>query len=164
MFICERWELSPRPFMTEADNSFGGALSRTFFAVLLLTGSVEQSESALVEGIGAIEGCETPADELLRNALQAACNNLSEGGEVNGREFENAASLLPPELERVLRLPQKLRHCFTLRTLAGLPASACERILKLGASQVDAAAAMAAERLVDVCKHQTPFHHAACGV
>jgi hypothetical protein len=141
--------------MTEVNCCFVGdeltpreALGKAFVTALLLTGSVEQSEAAVLESIERLDlDHDAPGEKLIRGALHAALGHRSNSAGERPGQLEPALSLLPMELQRVVRLPVPLRHCFTLYVLAGLPASVSAPLLNLGISQVKEAAGNAAEML-----------------
>jgi hypothetical protein len=105
-------------------------LRKAFHTALILTGSLEQSEAAVLESIRWLDlDDEAPGEKLVRGALQAALARQRQIVEQRSGELECALSLLPLELRRVLRLPADLRHCFALRILAGLPRNVCAPLL-----------------------------------
>ena len=127
------------------------ALSRAFITTLLFTGSVSQSEAALLEGIQDLDLDDDASGELLiRTALQAAIERQGKAAEQQPEEVEYALTLVPPELRRVLRLPADLRHSFLLRILGGLPSDVCASLLHLEIRQVDEAAGDAAQMLARI--------------
>ena len=88
-----------------------------------------------------------PQGELLRKSLTAAFRNAEQGAPPSANEADEAALLLRVELRPVLRLPSKLRECFTLRFLAGLSTEQSARLLHLAGDEVDTYAVMAAKLL-----------------
>ena len=94
-------------------------LSRIFTATLLLVGGVEQAEAAMADAIGRMDAESISNLALLRECARAALAVPS------GNDIEDASSLLPLELRRVLRLPLELRRSFVLRMLAGLSREEC---------------------------------------
>jgi hypothetical protein len=112
-------------------------VGKAFLTALLLTGSVERAEAAILEGNQQISLDHTFGEALFREAVNAAIelkNNISKHPP---EELERASSMLPFELRCVLHLPPALRHCFVLRFLVGLPREACARLLYLKIRQVD---------------------------
>jgi len=110
-------------------------LGGTFIAALLLTGSAEGAEAAVLEGIRVMEqdGCEGEAFLQGTMAASIASNNrLPAFG-----EQEHAASLLPAELHRVLRLSGDFRRCFVLRVLVGLSREDCAQLLETEMHRID---------------------------
>jgi hypothetical protein len=126
-------------------------LRKAFHTALILTGSLEQSEAAVLESIRWLDlDDEAPGEKLVRGALQAALARQRQIVEQRSGELECALSLLPLELRRVLRLPADLRHCFALRILAGLPRNVCAPLLHLELCRVDETAGVAAQMLASI--------------
>src|SRR5437016_1343389 len=113
------------------------AVDKAFITALLLTGSTERAEAAILEGHGAMDLDHLSEDALFRRAVNAAIEPQSEPSEQPREELERASAVLPFELRRVLHLPPALRHCFVLRFLVGLSCEACARLLPLEICQVD---------------------------
>jgi hypothetical protein len=131
--------------MTGAEGHLKKEVSKAFLVLLLLTGSVAQSEEALLESIQRLDLSDNaPAEKLMQYAFEAVSGRLRNNVE------DCAVSLLPPELESVLRLPSDLRGCFTLRVLAGLPGEICASLLDLETSQLEEAVGAAATILAGI--------------
>jgi hypothetical protein len=112
-------------------------VGKAFLTALLLTGSVERAEAAILEGNTKMDLDNASEEALFREAVNAAIKPQSETSKQPPEELERASSMLPFELRRVLHLPPALRHCFVLRFLVGLPREACARLLHLEIRQVD---------------------------
>jgi hypothetical protein len=100
---------SPVPFTSDL-------LGRAFWATLLLTGQVIHAEAAVLEAICRSEPDPAADETFMVRAVTAAISEMTESVE----DYNAAFSILPLELQQVLRLPKVLRHCFVLRTLVGL--------------------------------------------
>jgi DNA-directed RNA polymerase specialized sigma24 family protein len=124
--------LSRRVAVQDLHNLVGKA----FLTTLLLTGSAERAEAAILEGNRVTDLENAPGEALLRGAVNAAIEPPGETSE-QPQDLQRASSMLPFELRRVLHLPQALRHCFVLRVLVGLPREVCARLLHLEIRQVD---------------------------
>jgi hypothetical protein len=122
-------------------------LDRTFTTALLLTGSAERAEEAILESIRSLELDDAPVDALFRGAVNASIQPRNEIAEQRREELEHASSILPAELRRVLLLPQDLRHCYVLRLLAGFPREDCASLLHSEIHQVDEGTCTAAQAL-----------------
>ncbi|HYM08097.1 MAG TPA: hypothetical protein VEU11_16210 [Terriglobales bacterium] len=112
-------------------------VGKAFLTALLLTGSVERAEAAIVEGNTKMDLDNASGEALFREAVNAAVEPPSVTSRQLPEDLERASSMLPFELRRVLHLPPALRHCFVLRFLVGLPREACARLLHLETPQVD---------------------------
>lgn len=110
-------------------------MGKAFFTAILLTGSLEWAERAVLEGIAACDLNCKPAMTLYSRTLRAATEQGAHDRPLE--ESESAAGLLPAELSRLLKLsPLDCRRCFVLHILAGLPRSACARLLDLSVYEV----------------------------
>jgi hypothetical protein len=132
-----------------------GVLCKAFHAALLLTGSVEEAEAAVLGGISCLDlKDEAQGERLVRGALKRA---IARRGEAVGREPEatdDALALLPLELGCVRRLPAEFRDCFVLRVLVGLPRDVCASLLNWDGRRVDEVAGGAAQMLAEICAEE----------
>ncbi len=114
--------------------------ARIYRVVLLLTGSVRRAECAVRD-----------AGQDRRPGLRVGLRTpLGGGGRCHPAghdEHEPAPCAVPAPLRAVTALPPKLRNCFVLRILEGLPADACAPVLQLSPCEVNSAAAEAAQAL-----------------
>ena len=109
------------------------ALGRTFITALLLTGSAERAETAVLEGIRGMDRNNVSGEALLQGTVAASiAAKIPEQ-----RAEEQASSMLPVELRRVLRLSLDFRRCFVLRVLIGLPRAVCARLLQTEIHRID---------------------------
>ena len=114
--------------------------ARIYRVVLLLTGSVRRAECAVRDAVQDRDpDCES-ASALLWEAVAAATRRRHD-------EHEPVPCAVPAPLRAVTALPPKLRNCFVLRILEGLPADACAPVLQLSPREVNSAAAEAAQAL-----------------
>ena len=128
------------------------ALSRTFTTALLLTGSAERAEAAVLEGIRVMDRSRVSAEALLRTTGEASISAKIPCERVE--EKESASSLLPVELRRVLRLPPDFRRCFVLRVLVGLSREVCARMLQTEIHRVDELVCVSARALAGLSKEK----------
>ncbi|MBZ5593524.1 MAG: hypothetical protein LAP39_14875 [Acidobacteriia bacterium] len=130
-------------------------VSTAFLTALLLTGSAERAEAALLQAKGVLGLDNTSGEALLRRAVNAAIEPPLETVEQPSEDLERASSSLPCELRRVLHLRPALRHCFVLRFLVGLPREVCARLLHLEVPQIDERARTAMLELPTIQKNGT---------
>ena len=135
---------------TYADTS--ESLWMTFITAILLTGSVKHAETAMLGGIRSLDIDATPEEELLPMIVSAAMDPRQWSGRRPPEEMVYAASLLPVELQRVLRLPMDLRHCFVLRLLLAMPREFCAHLLGLDVGRVDRDTSLAARALAQIAQ------------
>lgn len=126
-------------------------VGRAFTTALLLTANVAQAEAAVLDGIRALESGDVSDEKLSLMAMMAAIAPRNDGTwHANG--FEDASSILPPELTPVLRLPLHLRKCFVLRVLMSTPRERCAGLLHLDVNELDQNICLAAQALAQIVK------------
>ncbi|MDQ2945579.1 MAG: hypothetical protein M3Y27_06500 [Acidobacteriota bacterium] len=108
---------------------------QSFWTALLLTSSPSKAEQAVIHGIQSLKGSVVWEGDLLQATVTAALLERDNRRQ-RPEDLADATKLLPFELGRVLRLPSNLRHCFILRTLAGLPVATCARLLSFGEGMI----------------------------
>jgi DNA-directed RNA polymerase specialized sigma24 family protein len=123
------------------------SLSPAYLAAILLTGSVQSAEQAVVRGLDATDRNATN-EELLRATVVASTEIMhsAKQHEVVAR----AVALLPIELQNVLQLPTSVRQCFVLRLLLGVPEDFSARLVDLDVGELDRNIALAAQALAQV--------------
>jgi len=124
-------------------------LRTAFLTAILLTGSVRQAETAVLEGIRSLNIDAASEEEILRTSAAAALHARQRYRRRPG-ETAQSSSLVPGELRRVLQLPSNLRHCFVLRFLIAMPREFCAQLLGLDASALDRDTWMAARALAQI--------------
>lgn len=118
--------------------------SRIFVAAYLLTGSAKQAEKAMLESTQQLDINATPDGCPAWKAIVAAImRRYRDSAETS----DEAPTILPIELLRVLRLSRRLRQCFVLRVLMAMPRHYCAGLLRIDAEEVDANSGMAAQKL-----------------
>jgi DNA-directed RNA polymerase specialized sigma24 family protein len=125
------------------ESEMSRSLNRAFLAALLLTASKEFAEFAVSDAISALSWNQISGDSLLVQTAKCAIQLLSDLPD----QFEQACSVLPLELQRVLFLGPILRRCFVLRVLLGLPAKTCSEILYLPVQEVENSLFLAMQEL-----------------
>ena len=104
------------------------AIERAFVTAHLLTASARVAEDVTIQAIESWnpreESWELLFDNVVRGALRAG---IVQPSDPSSSEELNAVLLLPP----------RLRRCFVLRILAGLPARACARLLRTSQRRVE---------------------------
>lgn len=118
-------------------------LDQAFHAALLLTASVEAAETAVLDGITALGPDQVPGHGFLLQTMKSASRQRADSPD----QFDDALSMVPLELRRVLLLHPYLRRCFVLRVLLGITPENCSEILHLAAGEVEDAACMAMQEL-----------------
>ena len=112
-------------------------LENAFIAGLLLTGSIEQAETAVLESVRMTCPDDLFGETLFRRAVHYAIDPQIEVSDKSQKEADRAASILPFELRCVLKLSKHMRYCYVLRVLVGLPREVCGWLLHLDTPQVE---------------------------
>ena len=102
------------------------SLEEAFRAALLLTGSPEAAEYAVMCGITALEFGHIAGDVLLVETAMAAIQCRA------NFPTQSEPLLLPRECQRLLLFAPISGDCFILRVLLGINVGTCSRILRLG--------------------------------
>ena len=110
------------------------ALPNAFWMALLLTGTIEAAEAAVLDGIEAIE-----LDRISGNSLMLATAKSAILRRIEIPEQSQGLAILPLELRRLFLLAPSDRDCFVLRTLIGLSPDLCSGILSLSIHEVESA-------------------------
>jgi hypothetical protein len=108
------------------------AIDKAFRAALLLTGSTELAENAVLDGIAASEFGHIVDDVLLETVKSAIQRRAA-----FSNESVQAPSDLPLELRRLFLLAPISRDSFVLRVLLGIPPTACSAVLHLTIHEID---------------------------
>jgi hypothetical protein len=116
------------------------AIRKSFRTALILSGSPAAAEEALLESIRTHNLQERPLHESVIEA--AIARSVPPRAE--------APEMLPVELQRVLGLPQILRHCYVLKILERCPSDVCARILGIDSREVEDHACLAAAELARI--------------
>jgi hypothetical protein len=129
--LTRKVRLSRRPGARyEVNRSVEHTISKAFLTAHLLTGSIEQAESAVTDALASWDKDKDSLADLFQAVLDAAVRR-QDSGPPSSKGPDAAGSLLPSELQTVLALSLELRRCFVLRMLAGLSVAMCARLLQL---------------------------------
>jgi hypothetical protein len=110
-------------------------LERAFLPALLLTGSVEGAEAAVLDGIAAVESDGISRDSLLVRTVRSAIQLHGDFSDQCAPPF----SILPFEVRRILLLAPNPRCSFVLRFLLGMTPEICSDLLHLTMHEVEGA-------------------------
>jgi hypothetical protein len=117
--------------MTGQSEMFG-ALPKAFWIALLLTGSIEIAEAAVLAGIVALEFNHLTGDRLLLATARSAVQRRT-----GSSEQSEELSILPLELRHLFLIAPNYRDCFVLRILIGLTPELCSEILRLSIHEIE---------------------------
>jgi len=116
-----------------AKDDLRNALDGAFRAAFLLTGSLEVAETAVLDGIVALDVSYVPDEVLISESVKSAIRRRSSLSCQPARAFAH----LPVELRRLSLLAPVSRDCFVLRVLLGVPSSTCAALLRLTVHKID---------------------------
>jgi hypothetical protein len=109
-------------------------IENAFIVGLLLTGSIEQAERAIVDSIHCSETEDACGQRVFRKVIQWAVDPQEQR---SCRVIDDASvRILPFELGCVLHLQPDLRHCYVLRILVGLSREVCAWLLHTDVEQI----------------------------
>ena len=124
------------------------ALDEAFRAALLLTGSTQAAEHALLDGIAATDVDSIASDVFLLETVKAAIRRRPD----YAHQSEPPPSCLPLELRRLFLLTPISRDCFVLRILLGMAGGTCSTILNRGVEEIEDVLGAALQELVTASK------------
>lgn len=122
------------------------SLGKAFVTALLLTGNLEEAETAVLDGIRSLDADNEVDEVLLRETVSAAIERRPEV-QVALEELRRPSSILPGELLPLMYLSPHLRHCYVLRILLGWPSEIAAKLLHLDVFQMEALTRAAMLRL-----------------
>jgi len=120
-------------------------LGKAFTVALLITGTMELAETAVLAGISALDLADEWQEALLSRTIVASMDLGPEAKSLDG--FDQPCAILPRELRSVMDLPPEMRRCFVLRVLNGWSSEVCADLLGLEAPQIEECANTAILRL-----------------
>ena len=118
-------------------------LDEAFWLAVLLTGTVDNAEAAVLDGIANLQPEDISGTRLLIEVVKSAIRQHDDLPDQRDRTL----LILPVELRRVALLPANLRHCFVLRVLLGMNRETCSELLHLSVPAVEQALRMGMEAL-----------------
>jgi hypothetical protein len=144
--------------MPSYSEPFVNDLNTLFRIALLITGSVELAEWALVQAIDGLSECE-PNRALRGEAIAFTVARSSVGAlglarAAFGPASESALSLLHEDLRTILRLPADLRCCFVLRVLARYTNEQVGRLMNISTDDVQVLAEQAMVTLAELASER----------
>src|SRR5260370_39030118 len=107
-------------------------VEEAFVAGLLLAGSLDAAEAAVLDGIAARQPDAPCGDPLLEQTARLSIRRRAEFP-----ERSEGVSILPLELKRLLLLAPICRDCFILQVLIGLTPTTCSGILHLSQQECE---------------------------
>jgi hypothetical protein len=125
-------------------------VENAFLIGLLLTGSIQQAEDAVMESVDCSDTGDLCGERIFRRVIHSSLG-LTFPRSASDTIDDDSAAVLPLELRRVLYLPRELRECFVLRMLIGLPGESCAWLLKVDPSEIGSRLQKAVTKLAGFC-------------
>ena len=120
-----------------------GTLAGAYRAALLLTGSAELAEIAVLNGIASLQTGDDVEETLVAKTVEFVIKHPD-----YEYRLQRALALLPhDELRRLVHLAPKPRDSFLLRVLFGIPSASCAVILNLTIEEFEGSLSAALRRL-----------------
>ncbi len=111
------------------------SLGQLFITALLITGSAQRAEAAVLQAIEATNLSELSVETLLERTVSVSLAGQIAHPRVNLRH--PAISSLPVELRNVLNLATDCRRCFVLSVLLDLPREVTATMLQTEVCRID---------------------------
>jgi hypothetical protein len=113
--------------MSISARAISETLDRAFRAALLLTGSADLAENAVLDGIARLDSNDDAEGALFVKTIESVIRRRAEFP----NQLEHSRAPLPQELQRLILLAPVSRDCFILRFLFGIIPANCAAILNL---------------------------------
>jgi DNA-directed RNA polymerase specialized sigma24 family protein len=126
------------------------AMGRVLTAAVLLSGDLTQAEDAVADAILSLDTDDFETEAFLMCVLILSIQRSRNSSKRSTRKTGEISATLPAELQNVLNLSLKLRHCFVLRVLLGLPKETCSQMLQVDDDEVEKSVSSAAIELAAV--------------
>jgi hypothetical protein len=123
------------------------AMGRVLTAAVLLSGDLTQAEDAVADAILSLDTDDFETEAFLRCVLILSIQRSRSSSKWSIRKRVEIPVTLPAELQNVLNLSLKLRHCFVLRVLLGLPKETCSQMLQVDDDELEKSVSSAAVEL-----------------
>jgi hypothetical protein len=126
------------------------ALGTVLTAAVLLSGDITQAEDAAADAILALDTDDFETDALLTCILMLSIQRSHSSPKGPSGQTSGISATLPAELQNILCLSSKFRHCFVLRVLLGLPKETCHQMLQIDDDEFKQAISSAAVQLAAI--------------
>jgi hypothetical protein len=126
------------------------AMGRVLTAAVLLSGDLTQAEDAVADAILLLDTDDFESEAFLMCVLILSIQRSRNSSKWSIRKRVEIPVTLPEELQNVLNLSLKLRHCFVLRVLLRLPKATCSQMLQVDDEELEKSVSSAAVELAVV--------------
>jgi hypothetical protein len=123
------------------------AMGRVLTAAVLLSGDLTEAEDAVADAILSLDTDDFETEAFLMCVLILSIQRSHNSSKWSIRKKSEISVTLPAELQNVLNLSLKLRQCFVLRVLLGLPKETCSRMLQVDYDELEKSVSSAAVEL-----------------
>lgn len=113
------------------------AMGRVWTTVFLLSGDATQAEDAVADAILSSDTDDFETEGFMTCVLILSIQRSRNTSKRSIRKTSEIWVTLPAELQNVLSLPLRLRHCFVLRVLIGLPRETCQQMLQVNDDELE---------------------------
>jgi DNA-directed RNA polymerase specialized sigma24 family protein len=107
------------------------AIRRVWTAAFLLSGDATQAEDAVADAILSTDTDDFETEAFMTRVLSLSIQRSRNSSKRSIQKTSEIWVTLPAELQHVLSLPLRLRDCFVLRVLIGLPRETCHQMLQV---------------------------------
>ena len=128
------------------------AMRRVWTAAFLLSGDATQAEDAVADAILSTDTDEFETEAFMTRVLSLLIQRSRNSSKRSIRKTSEISVTLPAELQNVLSLPLRLRHCFVLRVLIGLPRETCHQMLQVNDDELEKSVSSAVVQLAAMGK------------
>lgn len=126
------------------------AMGRVLTAAVLLSGDVTQAEDAVADAILSLDTDDFETEAFFTCVLILSIRSSRDYSKRSIRKKIDISPTLPAELQNVLNLSCKLRHCFVLRVLLGLTKETCRQMLQVDYDDLENSVSTAAVQLAAI--------------
>ncbi len=112
-------------------------MGKVLAAAVLLSGDVTQAEDAVADAILSLETDDFETEAFLTCVVILSIQRSRNSSKRWIRKTSEISVALPAELQNILSLSSKLRHCFVLRVVLGLPKETCRQMLQVDDNELE---------------------------
>jgi hypothetical protein len=113
------------------------AMGRVLTAAVLLSGDLTEAEDAVADAILSLDTDDFETEAFLMCVLILSIQRSRNSSKRSIRKKGEISITLPAELQNVLNLSSKLRHCFVSRVLLGLSKETCCQMLQVDDDELE---------------------------
>jgi hypothetical protein len=138
------------------------AMGRVLTAAVLLSGDLTEAEDAVADSILSLDTDDFETEGFLMCVLILSIQRSRNSSKRSLRKTGEISVTLPADLQNVLDLSLKLRHCFVLRVLLGLSKETCSQMLQVDDDELEKSVSSAAVELAGVREPMSSSEMISC--